>query len=142
MIYYSEQYEESWKCNFLGLSKFCLLPEHVVHSEDYILINIESPKPSDNVLELSADNLHGYRIELHTGHPPLDRASGMSPSVKPNAQHGGSGLCRSPKLETILCYVLSLLTIKIIQVERLPLNMYKSNQLASQSFSQYFSIHG
>jgi len=76
IIYYSETYEESWKCNFLGLSKFCSLPKHVLDSEHYALVNVDSPVPTNNVLELSLNPFQGYKVQLFTGQPPMDKASG------------------------------------------------------------------
>ena len=73
MIYDSDTYQESYKCNFLGLSKFCTLPKHVT---DYALVNVEPPVPTDKVTELSLNVLKGYRVQLHTGQPPMEKSSG------------------------------------------------------------------
>ncbi|XP_067928599.1 folliculin-like [Watersipora subatra] len=75
VIYQSDVYEESYKCNFLGLSKFCLLPKHVAENEHYALINVELPVATDTPEPLCLSMLKGYRVELHTGQPRLEKSS-------------------------------------------------------------------
>ena len=78
VIYSSDTYEESWRCNFLGLSKFCMLPKHVVEVESYALISVDSPTPCDGVSALSVNDLEPYRVTLHTGQPWMDRSTGKT----------------------------------------------------------------
>ena len=40
MIPWSLEYEESWRCNFLGLSPDAKLPQHVNSSEMFVLVEI------------------------------------------------------------------------------------------------------
>lgn len=49
VIPYSHQYEESWKCNFLGLVPEVELPYHIKSDESFVLVEIrlEDQKPSD-----------------------------------------------------------------------------------------------
>ena len=46
MTPYSDVYEESFKCNFLGLSPDVGLPDHVTSSEIYILVTIVKRGPN------------------------------------------------------------------------------------------------
>lgn len=48
VIPWSMEYEESWRCNFLGLSPDALLPQHVNSSEMFVLMEIVS-KPRHEV---------------------------------------------------------------------------------------------
>ena len=40
MTTYSHEYQESWKCNFLGLSPDVSLSDHVTSSEMFVLVTI------------------------------------------------------------------------------------------------------
>ncbi|KAK7500901.1 hypothetical protein BaRGS_00007781 [Batillaria attramentaria] len=40
IIYHSDKYEESWRCNFLGQNPDMVLPDHVVSSERFLLVEI------------------------------------------------------------------------------------------------------
>lgn len=84
MIYFSDTYEESWRCNFLGLSQFCALPKHVEDSEEFALISVTSPVPSNTVSALTLNELERYEICLRTGKPPMDRSTGMCDLSKYN----------------------------------------------------------
>ncbi|GFR74774.1 folliculin [Elysia marginata] len=50
LIPWSLEYEESWRCNFLGLSPDALLPQHVNSSEMFVLVEIVL-KPRQEVNE-------------------------------------------------------------------------------------------
>ena len=43
VVPYSHEYEDSWRCNFLGLSLQCELPEHVLMSDLCVLLEILDP---------------------------------------------------------------------------------------------------
>ncbi|CAH1273163.1 folliculin-like isoform X3 [Branchiostoma lanceolatum] len=43
MVPYSATYEDSWKCNFLGLPLVAQIPAHVMSSEYYVIIDVLSP---------------------------------------------------------------------------------------------------
>ncbi|KAL8612615.1 hypothetical protein ACOMHN_006601 [Nucella lapillus] len=43
VIYHSDCYEESWRCNFLGQNRDMVLPEHLVSSERFLLVQILQP---------------------------------------------------------------------------------------------------
>ncbi|XP_070580543.1 folliculin-like [Ptychodera flava] len=68
IIPYSNQYEDSWKCNFLGLPPGTALPDHVTSSELYILVDIVSPSkspPGPMLVDVSADDpWKGYGIVI------------------------------------------------------------------------------
>ncbi|XP_064634567.1 folliculin-like [Lineus longissimus] len=40
---YSNTYEDSWRCNFLGIPKTVMMPQHVVTSEHYLLVEVRGP---------------------------------------------------------------------------------------------------
>lgn len=48
----------------------------MLDSEHYALVNVDSPVPTNNVLELSLNPFQGYKVQLFTGQPPMDKASG------------------------------------------------------------------
>ena len=56
-VLHSNEYQESWKCNFLGLSADSTLPSHILSSETFVLLvemclKDEKDKPqSDNDFE-------------------------------------------------------------------------------------------
>ncbi|KAG8192841.1 hypothetical protein JTE90_014621 [Oedothorax gibbosus] len=58
-IYYSAVYEDSWKCNFLGILPDVAIPEHVAQSDLHIQVHI-TPKYS------SAERLDDFLIAFHT----------------------------------------------------------------------------
>lgn len=60
-IYYSVTYEDSWKCNFLGIFPDVHIPDHVTTSELHIQINITSKNEDD-----SKNNLEDFEIVFHT----------------------------------------------------------------------------
>lgn len=60
-IYYSVTYEDSWKCNFLGIFPDVLIPDHVTSSELHIQINITSKNEDD-----SKNNLDDFEIVFYT----------------------------------------------------------------------------
>lgn len=59
-IYYSVTYEDSWKCNFLGIFSDVHIPDHVTSSELHIQINITSKNEDD------AKSLEDFEIVFHT----------------------------------------------------------------------------
>lgn len=67
-IVFSDKYEESWKCNFLGLSLDTGIPEYVLASELYIALDIipEERNPTDytKVMVDSNDPFHGFGIAI------------------------------------------------------------------------------
>jgi folliculin len=67
-IIHSCQYEESFKCNFLGLSPSTSLPDHIKMSEFYILLDVicptQSPKEWEKVLVPDSDPFHGFGITM------------------------------------------------------------------------------
>ncbi|XP_048762445.1 folliculin-like isoform X2 [Ostrea edulis] len=59
VIPYSHVYEESWKCNFLGLAPEVDLPMHIMSDETFVLVEVslDEPKPTDTQLEEDTDKL-------------------------------------------------------------------------------------
>ncbi|XP_022095568.1 folliculin-like [Acanthaster planci] len=68
IITYSDHYEESFKCNFLGMSPSTSLPGHVKASEFFILLDIISPshppRECERVIVKEADPFHGFGIAM------------------------------------------------------------------------------
>ncbi|XP_014783821.1 folliculin [Octopus bimaculoides] len=60
IIPYSEKYEESWRCNFLGVPLGVLLPNHILNSEQFLLIEILSPEEGPQDL-----NSYEFKISSH-----------------------------------------------------------------------------
>ena len=54
-------YEDSWKCNFLGIFPDVHIPDHVATSELHIQINITSKNEDD-----SKNKLEDFEIVFHT----------------------------------------------------------------------------
>ncbi|XP_071035622.1 folliculin [Parasteatoda tepidariorum] len=61
-IYYSVTYEDSWKCNFLGIFPDVKIPDHVDQSELHIQIDITSKYGNDS----SVSSLEDFQIAFHT----------------------------------------------------------------------------
>ncbi|XP_077979941.1 folliculin-like isoform X2 [Glandiceps talaboti] len=78
IIPYSNQYEDSWKCNFLGLSPGTALPDHVTSSELYVLIDVVSPAkspPGPMLVDVLQDSpWKGYGIVVGSGGSLPERA--------------------------------------------------------------------
>ncbi|XP_035695172.1 folliculin-like isoform X1 [Branchiostoma floridae] len=51
IVPYSATYEDSWKCNFLGLPLVAQIPAHVMSSEYYVIIDVLSPAKVQQTLE-------------------------------------------------------------------------------------------
>lgn len=81
-IVFSETYQESWKCNFLGLSLDTGIPEYVIASELYIALDIipkeRNPTDYTKVLVDSSDPFHGYGIAI--------KSSATVPDIVPTFQ--------------------------------------------------------
>lgn len=69
-IVFSNKYEESFKCNFLGLSLDTNIPDFVSSSELYMALDIipKEQRPTDHtkVLVESQDPFHGYGIAIRS----------------------------------------------------------------------------
>lgn len=69
-IVFSNKYEESFKCNFLGLSLNTNIPDFVSSSELYMALDIipKEQRPTDHtkVLVESQDPFHGYGIAIRS----------------------------------------------------------------------------
>ncbi|XP_071489862.1 folliculin-like [Diadema antillarum] len=67
-ISHSATYEPSWKCNFLGLSCDTELPDHVVSTEIYLLLDIVSPdkvrQDSSKVVSKAAGSFTSFGISI------------------------------------------------------------------------------
>lgn len=68
IISHSPTYQASWKCNFLGLSTGTELPEHLITSEVYLLLDVISPanlkQDSDRVVSRTAGPFKGHGISI------------------------------------------------------------------------------
>ena len=54
IIYHSDFYEESWRCNFLGQNPDTILPDHLVSAERFLLVEIV-PLPEETPNSLDSD---------------------------------------------------------------------------------------
>ena len=54
IIYHSDCYEESWRCNFLGQNPDTILPDHLVSAERFLLVEIV-PQPEETANSLDSD---------------------------------------------------------------------------------------
>ena len=59
VVPYSDRYEDSWKCNFLGLSENVTVPQDIEH---YVMVNIFS-KP-EQVGNHENDLMENFTFEL------------------------------------------------------------------------------
>ena len=68
IIRHSPTYQDSWKCNFLGLSTDTPIPDHVMASEIYLLLDIISPDKlkhdSNRVVSRNAGGFEGFGISI------------------------------------------------------------------------------
>ncbi|XP_030840065.1 folliculin [Strongylocentrotus purpuratus] len=68
IISHSPTYQASWKCNFLGLSTGTELPEHLITSEVYLLLDVISPvnlkQDSNRVVSRTAGPFKGHGISI------------------------------------------------------------------------------
>lgn len=56
-ISYSDKYEDSWRCNFLGLPLEIALPYHILGSEQFLLMEIICPNDK-------RDDLNMYEFKI------------------------------------------------------------------------------
>ncbi|XP_071966013.1 folliculin-like isoform X2 [Antedon mediterranea] len=77
LVPFSEKYQPSWSCNFLGLPPFTGLPPHVIENEQYILLDVLSPDmcpTNSNRLCVTEDSpFHGYGINMTSSQPLPDK---------------------------------------------------------------------
>lgn len=57
-VYYSTEYEDSWKCNFLGLPREISIPSHVLSSELHICVDVKDSSESH-------EKLSQWKLTLH-----------------------------------------------------------------------------
>ncbi|XP_055934731.1 folliculin-like [Argiope bruennichi] len=60
-IYYSKTYEDSWKCNFLGIEPDVAIPDHVIQSQLHIQVEV-NPKYKNTTVS----SLEDFEILFHT----------------------------------------------------------------------------
>ncbi|XP_074649269.1 folliculin-like isoform X2 [Tubulanus polymorphus] len=48
ILYYSDQYQDSWRCSFLGLYPDTVIPAHVLRTELYLLMDIKQSHHIEN----------------------------------------------------------------------------------------------
>ena len=71
MIYYTNTYEDAWRCNFLGITPSTCPPEHIEH---YVLISIheacqgedQDEEVEDAVLSLQDEKFSGFVFTVHS----------------------------------------------------------------------------
>ena len=66
VIYYNEHYQDSWRCNFLGLPPDVTLPEH---AELYACLHITAPNISaeDSLYQFPEDPFSSYEFKVTCG---------------------------------------------------------------------------
>lgn len=65
VISYSHVYEDSWRCNFLGLAPEVALPVHIEQSDFYAMMDIVTQRGTDDSVPDCMDFV-GYHFELTT----------------------------------------------------------------------------
>ncbi|KAI6076546.1 Folliculin [Aix galericulata] len=71
IIPYSDQYEEAYRCNFLGLSPHVQIPSHILSSEFAVLVEVRSATRSSLYPTLFDDeqSLNKYEFVVTSGSP-------------------------------------------------------------------------
>ncbi|RMC17608.1 hypothetical protein DUI87_05272 [Hirundo rustica rustica] len=71
IIPYSDQYEEAYRCNFLGLSPHVLIPPHILSSEFAVLVEVRAATRSSLYPTLFDDeqSLNKYEFVVTSGSP-------------------------------------------------------------------------
>ncbi|KFP04797.1 Folliculin [Calypte anna] len=71
IIPYSEQYEEAYRCNFLGLSPHVQIPSHILSSEFAVLVEVRAAARSSLYPTLFDDeqSLNKYEFVVTSGSP-------------------------------------------------------------------------
>ncbi|XP_043945207.1 folliculin isoform X2 [Protopterus annectens] len=71
IIPYSDQYEEAYRCNFLGLSPAVQIPPHIASSEFYVLVDVRAATRSNLYPVLFVDDgpLSKYEFVVTSGSP-------------------------------------------------------------------------
>ncbi|XP_035195840.1 folliculin [Oxyura jamaicensis] len=71
IIPYSDQYEEAYRCNFLGLSPHVQIPSHILSSEFAVLVEVRSATRSSLYPTLFDDDqsLNKYEFVVTSGSP-------------------------------------------------------------------------
>lgn len=71
IIPYSDQYEEAYRCNFLGLSPAVQIPSHIASSEFYVLVDVRAATRSNLYPVLFVDDgpLSKYEFVVTSGSP-------------------------------------------------------------------------
>ncbi|KAM9179259.1 folliculin isoform 1-T2 [Mergus octosetaceus] len=71
IIPYSDQYEEAYRCNFLGLSPHVQIPSHILSSEFAVLVEVHSATRSSLYPTLFDDeqSLNKYEFVVTSGSP-------------------------------------------------------------------------
>ncbi|XP_069066160.1 folliculin [Pleurodeles waltl] len=70
-IPYSEQYEETYRCNFLGLSQHVQIPPHILASEFAVIVDVRGATCSNlyPVLFVDDEPLSKYEFVVNSGSP-------------------------------------------------------------------------
>ncbi|KAK3089739.1 hypothetical protein FSP39_006103 [Pinctada imbricata] len=78
MIGYSNMYEESWRCNFLGLTPDVTIPKHIMSNEAFVLLDI-TPLSEEEAPDFPADIDSLNRYSFNMASP--SKLSEKTPSV-------------------------------------------------------------
>ncbi len=66
-ISYADEYQDSWKCNFLGIAQEVEIPDHILSSNLYVLVEVFSASSQmENDTESASRNqdLHGLTMDV------------------------------------------------------------------------------
>ncbi|XP_025081597.1 folliculin-like isoform X2 [Pomacea canaliculata] len=78
IIYHSNVYEESYRCNFLGQNPGIVLPDHVLAAERFVIVEVLEQEdwtsdPQDSQMS-QAEDFVGYKFSLHSYIPLPEKA--------------------------------------------------------------------
>lgn len=73
VILHSNEYQESFRCNFLGLSGDSTLPSHILSSEQFVLL-VEMSLKDENVKPVSDNDFEKFVFKLASPTRLLDKA--------------------------------------------------------------------
>lgn len=63
-ILYSDEYQASWKCNFLGLSCDSALPNHILSSDETFVLLVELKLKDENDLPEKDNDFQKFEFNM------------------------------------------------------------------------------
>lgn len=81
-ILYSEEYQESWKCNFLGLSCDTPLPNHILSSAETFVLLVEMNLKDENDPPEKDNDFHKFKFSMASRTRLLEKAPNVLTKIE------------------------------------------------------------